>query len=73
MPFLGFSQSTGVNGINLNQTAEATSANTRVQGDSCGTYFNHYITLDKLVLIREEPMRTDNVTDWGEYNGSAQR
>lgn len=73
IPFSGFSQLTGVNGIDFNQTATVTSANTKAPGDSCGTYFNNYITMSKLALIREEPMRTGNVSAWGQYNGRAQR
>ena len=73
IPFFGFSQITGVNGIDLNQTANWESNTTKAPGDSCGTYFNNYIALGKLNLIREEPMRTGNAFASGQFNGRAQR
>jgi hypothetical protein len=73
MPFLGFSQLTGVNGTTLNQTATWETNDLKAQGDSCGAYFNNYIALGKLSLIREEPMRIGDLSAWGQYNGRAQR
>ncbi len=73
IPFFGFSQPSGVKGTTLNQTPIWENGAVKAQGDSCGTFFNNYIGLNKLVIIREESMRTGNVTASGQYNGRAQR
>tara|TARA_B100000809_G_scaffold266334_1_gene328569 strand:- start:2255 stop:3745 length:1491 start_codon:yes stop_codon:yes gene_type:complete len=46
---------------------------TKSLGDSCGTYFNNYIGISKTPLLREEPLRTGNASEAGQYNGRAQR
>jgi PKD repeat protein len=46
----------------------------KAAGDSCGTYFNNYIGLEKTSNVTLEPMRVGSVwPESGYYNGRAQR
>lgn len=73
IPYLSFAQPNGINGTALNQTPIWENGIVKAQGDSCGTFFNNYIGINKLVIVREEPMRVGNVSASGQYNGRAQR
>ena len=73
IPFFGFSQPSGVKGTTLNQTPIWENGAVKAQGDSCGTFFNNYIGINKLNIIRQEFMRTGNALDSSSYAGRAQR
>lgn len=74
VPFLSFSQlEQPVSGHLINQAPNWEVVTTKSAGDSCGTYFNNYIGLNKTQLLREEPLRTGNITESNNYNGRAQR